>query len=196
MKIIGITGGTGAGKTTALNVLRGMGAYIIDCDQVYHQLLETSAELVAAIGARFPGAVEDGKLDRKKLGTVVFSSPQDLIDLNSITEPFVLDRVSQLIHYREGEGWKISAIDAIGLLESGISDLCSCKIAVTAPEEMRLRRIMEREGISREYAERRIKAQKPPEYYAKNCDYVLVNDFATQEQFEAYCRDFFERLFS
>ena len=90
MKIIGITGPTGAGKTTALGALRELGAWMIDADEVYHRLLEESAPLREALTARF-GDIQDksGKIDRKKLGNVVFGDPTALSDLNAITHRFI-----------------------------------------------------------------------------------------------------------
>ena len=83
--IFGITGGTGCGKTTALQAIRELGGIIIDCDAVYHVLLQTDKKMLAAIEKRFPGTVVDGVLDRKKLGPIVFSDDQALLDLNAIT---------------------------------------------------------------------------------------------------------------
>ena len=82
--IIGITGGTGCGKTTALDAVRKLGGTVIDCDAVYHRLLQTDKKMLAAIEARFPGVVEDGQLNRKKLGAIVFADEAALLDaLNS-----------------------------------------------------------------------------------------------------------------
>ena len=82
--IIGITGGTGCGKTTALNAIRQLGGVVLDCDQIYHQLLQTDRALLSAIDARFPGCVHDGVLDRKALGRIVFSDKAALADLNAM----------------------------------------------------------------------------------------------------------------
>ena len=76
--ILGITGGTGSGKTTLLDVIRAMGGLVLDCDAIYHDLLKTDRELLAAIENRFPGTVCDGSLDRKRLGTIVFSDENAL----------------------------------------------------------------------------------------------------------------------
>ena len=124
MKIIGITGPTGAGKTTALNVLEELGALVIDADAVYHGLLESSAPLRAALTERFGEEILDemGKLDRKRLGSVVFGDPQALSDLNAITHSFVLEEIDRLCAQAEAEGRPAAAIDAIALVESGAAD--------------------------------------------------------------------------
>ena len=87
--IIGITGGTGCGKTTALNALAELGFHIIDCDALYHDLLETDRDLLNAIEAAFPGVLLDGKLQRKVLGQRVFSNPDALNVLNQTVWPYV-----------------------------------------------------------------------------------------------------------
>ena len=100
--IIGITGGTGCGKTTLLDAIRQCGGLVIDCDRVYHELLATDKNLVAAIEARFPGCVEDGVLDRKKLGAVVFTHSDALHDLNAITHTAVKNKVLELLETAGG----------------------------------------------------------------------------------------------
>ena len=95
--IFGITGGTGCGKTTALQAIRELGGIIIDCDAVYHVLLQTDKKMLAAIEKRFPGTVIDGVLDRKKLGPIVFSDDQALLDLNAITHKAVKEKVIHII---------------------------------------------------------------------------------------------------
>ena len=113
--ILGITGGTGCGKTTLLNVLRDLGGLVLDCDAIYHELLQTDRDLLAAIEARFPGTVENGVLQRKKLGNVVFSDEKALLDLNRITHGAVKAEVLR----RLAEKPSLAAIDAIGLFEEG-----------------------------------------------------------------------------
>ena len=119
MTVIGITGGTGAGKTTALSVLKNRGALIIDCDELYHSLLKNSDELKSALEERFPGVLTDGVIDRKALGKRVFSDENALKDLNAIAHRFVCEDVKRLLTGWESVGGKLAAIDAIALIESG-----------------------------------------------------------------------------
>ncbi len=187
--IIGITGGTGSGKTTLLDLLREQGALILDCDAIYHELLKTDRALLNAIDARFPGCVGEAGLDRKKLGTIVFSDPQALQDLNRITHSAVHQAVLEQLKTRP----RLTAIDAIGLFEGDLARLCDVTVAVTASEEIRLVRLMARDGVSREYARLRIRAQKDPSEFARLCDHVLENN-GTKAQFQEKCLAFFQDL--
>lgn len=192
--VFGITGGTGAGKTTALSALEALGAYVIDCDAVYHRLLRESGEMLAAIDAEFPGVIVDGALDRKALGRVVFSSEDALNKLSAITHPFVIAETNRLIEEGRAEGREHFAIDAIGLFESGADKLCDVTVFVTAPRLIRAQRIMKREGIDETYALMRIDAQKPDEYFKALCDITLVNDFDSEEAFSAHARAVFRKI--
>lgn len=187
--IIGITGGTGCGKTTALQAIRELGGIIIDCDAVYHVLLQTDKKMLAAIENRFPGTVIDGKLDRSVLGPIVFSDDQALLDLNAITHKAVRDRVLHILEIHP----PLAAIDAIELFDGGLAELCDITVAITAPLEDRIQRLLERDGISYEHAALRIRAQKPESYFRENCGYVLENN-GTQEEFMAKCLAFFRQF--
>ena len=176
MKIIGITGGTGAGKTGALNVLAEMNVEILDCDAIYHQLIQTSQPLRAALTKAFGDVFCEEGLDRQKLGSLVFQNPEALAKLNAITLSFVEEEVHTRMKQAEQACRAGVAIDAIGLLESDVRHECDTLVAITAPEEVRVQRIMAREGISEEYARNRIKAQKEEGYFRENCDYTLAND--------------------
>lgn len=187
--ILGITGGTGCGKTTALEVFRQLGGTVIDCDAVYHALLEQDTALLSAIEDRFPGTVENGILLRKKLGQLVFSDPQALAALNKITHTAILIKVTELLRTTTGA----VAIDAIGLFESGLAELCDTTVAVTAPEDVRIARLMARDGISEEYAKLRIAAQPAQEVFASQCDHILAND-SSESEFRQKCLAFFTHL--
>ena len=184
--------GTGAGKTSALRAIESLGGKVIDCDAVYHRMLETDEGLRTAIHTTFPGVFSlDGKLDRKRLGEEVFGDKDRMAQLNSIVYQFMKPEVSRLL---ADENYRLFAIDAINLLESGVDRLCDKTVAITSPLELRVRRIMARDNISEQYARLRISAQKPDEYYRTKCDYELNNGADTAEAFEAEAREFFERL--
>lgn len=170
--IIGITGGSGCGKTTALEMIREKGGLVLDCDAIYHRLLQEDSSLLAAIEDRFPGTVENGQLQRKKLGNIVFSDKNALSDLNKITHSAVKAEVLRQLSQHEG----LAAIDAIGLFEGGLAELCDVTVAITAPEEARISRLMAREGISREYARQRIAAQRSQEEFSALCEHTLENN--------------------
>ena len=187
--IIGITGSSGCGKTTALNTLQQLGATILDCDAIYHRLLKENNVLLSAISNRFPGTVKDGALDRAALATTVFSDPAALEDLNKITHGAVVNEVKRQLSSAPA----LAAIDAYALFESGLNKLCNVTVAITAPEEQRLSRIMSRDGISIEKAKQRLNAQYSQEEISALCDYTLCNN-GTQAEFETKCLAFWKRL--
>ena len=196
MRIIGITGPTGAGKTTALHALADLGAAVIDCDGVYHDLTENSAPMLDELRLRFGDGIFDseGALQRKVLGTIVFGDEGALADLNAITHRYVNDEVDRRLDQARGEGRPAAAVDAIALLDSDLRDKCHCTVAVTAPDEVRVRRIMARDGIGEEYARLRLAAQKPVEYFEHNSDYTLCNDGEDPAEFYRRARALFESL--
>lgn len=170
--IIGITGGSGSGKTTLLNAVKKLGGTVIDCDAVYHWALQWDTEMLRSIEAHFPGTVVDGCLDRKMLGSIVFADEAKLQELNAITHPAVKREVLRRICPEPS----LIAIDAIGLFEGGLAELCDVTVAVTAPAEDRVKRIMARDGISEEYARNRIDSQHDDSWFRERCGYTLEND--------------------
>lgn len=187
--IIGITGGTGSGKSTLLQLIAQQGGLVLDCDAIYHQLLQTDAALLRSIANRFPGVVIDGVLDRKKLGTIVFSDESALQELNRITHAAVKKEISRILESRPD----LAAIDAIGLFEGELNPLCDVTVAIVAPKEDRIRRIMARDGISEEYARQRICAQHSDRWFISRCDHTLEND-GSAEDFQAKCIAFLSKL--
>lgn len=187
--IIGITGGTGCGKTTVLEIIRELGGLVLDCDAIYHDLLKSDNALLAAIAERFPGSVTPEGLDRKKLGAVVFSDETSLKDLNKITHRAVKEKVLTLLKDKPA----LAAIDAIGLHEGGLAELCDVTVAVTASQENRIARLTDRETIGPEYARMRIAAQRTNEEFAALCTHVLENN-GTLAQFREKCLAFFQDL--
>jgi len=133
--------------------------------------------------------VEGDTLNRKKLGEIVFSDSEALLELNAITHAAVKAEVLRLLPSAPA----LAAIDAIGLFEGGLAELCDVTVAVTAPEEMRIRRLMERDGIDESYARARIEAQHTDSWFRERCDHVLSND-GSFDAFATKCVAFLESL--
>lgn len=195
MTIIGITGPTGAGKTTALNELVKLGGCIYDADAVYHDLLKSSTALRRELEDRFGSLTdEQGEFQRKKLGAIVFADPEALADLNAISHRYVVAAIQEQLHKAQKQGTACAAIDAIALFESGLDKLCQATVAITAPPEIRVRRIMVREGISEEYARSRVAAQNPDDFFTSRCGYTLINDCIAPEEFAVRAKVLFESI--
>ena len=190
MKVIGLTGGSGSGKTTAMNYLVEHGALGIDCDEVYHDLLRECEPMLAEIKARFPAAFPDGSFERKALGRIVFADSAALLDLNAITHRYVYDAVLRLLRRHARAGGTLAAVDAVELIGGRLDRLCTLTVGVVADRKVRAQRIMAREGISEEYALSRIDAQKSDEYYEQHCDRVIRND-GDRDALKARCRELF-----
>ena len=142
---------------------------------------------------RYGEVYKDGVLDRKALGAIVFADPEALKDLNRITHKYVSDEMESRIARHAISGGKIAAIDAIGLLDGRFAERTAFNVAITAPTEARVQRLLAREGISEEYARSRIAAQHSNEYFEENCDYTLRNE-GTRAEFECVCNNFFTEV--
>lgn len=175
--ILGITGGTGCGKTTLLQLIKERGGLVLDCDEIYHRLLRSDEAMLAAIQGRFPDAFSGGTLDRKALGKIVFADPEALDVLNTITHQAVRKEVLRQLESSP----PLAAIDAIALFESGLNHLCDITVAVTAPPESRVRRLMARDGITEDYARSRIAAQHEEAWFRQRCDYILENNTSAED---------------
>ena len=191
MRIIGLTGGSGTGKGTFAALLRDKGAGWVDADAVYRTLCAQNREMLAALDAAFGGVLdENGAPDRPKLARIVFADPAKLRQLNEITLPYI--RTASLDEMRAQGDCPFVLYDAPTLFEAGADDLCERIIGVLADTEVRVQRIMARDGLDEAAARARIGAQPDADFYRARCDYIVENndDLADlQRQADAILKD-------
>lgn len=196
MLIIGLTGKTGAGKSTVASYLKEKGCFIIDGDVVAREIVLPGQPALKKLSDAFGEDIilPDGSLDRKKLAARAFSSRENTALLNVITHPFIKERFEQLISFAEKEGYSTAVIDAAALLESDCRELCGKIIVVHALADVRLERILKRDGITKEQALIRMNGQKEDDWYLSKADYVIRNyaDFSLEEELEALKELFYE----
>ena len=183
MKVFGLTGKTGAGKSTVAEKLLSLGFYIIDGDKIAREITEKGKPALKELANEFGCDIikEDGSLDRKLLASRAFKDKQSTAKLNGITHPIIKAEFENELKKAETEGFSYAVIDAAALLESSCKDLCEKIIVVTAPEEIRLSRILLRDGITKEQALIRINAQFPDEYYNEKAD-ILIRNYPPYEK--------------
>ena len=188
-KIFGITGPTGAGKSTVSEMFRARGVYVLDADAAARRVTEKGSECLGEICKAFGSGIllPDGTLDRKKLSDIVFTDPDKLIILNRITHKYIKAYIEREI---EESGAELAAIDGAVLIGSPVMDMCSALVVVTASPDIRLNRIMARDSLSREAALRRMSAQLGDEEYLKYADYIIDNNGRLQgEEIERICNE-------
>ena len=175
-KLAGLTGGIATGKTTVASLFKEKGVYIIDADLIAREVVKKGLPAWKMIKEEFGNDVlqEDGELDRKKLGSIVFSSKEKIQKLNSIVHPFVRERMMEEIEKAISMERNI-LLDIPLLFENGIHKWLRPVILVYAPVEVQIERLMKRDGLSREECEKRIKAQMPIEEKKRLADYIIDN---------------------
>lgn len=181
--IIGLTGQTGAGKSSVREILQKKGAAVIDADTVAHDITDNNLDCIYDIVNHFSCLVlnEKGKINRKALGKRVFSDKKELSALNKIIFPYILEAIEHEVLGYIAKGAETVVIDGATVIESGCGKMCDVLVSVVAEEETRLTRIIKRDGITKADAERRISAQKPEEFYTENSDFVIRNDSTPAE---------------
>lgn len=173
--VIGLTGQTGAGKSTVSNAMKKCGCGIIDADKIAREAVEPKTACLKMLTNAFGCDIinEDGSLNRKKLAGKAFSSKENTQLLNEITHPYIVELTKQRIAEYFASGCDIIVFDAPQLFESGSDKLCDIIVSVIASQECRLARIISRDGINREQALSRMKVQLSEEYFKRHSDYII-----------------------
>lgn len=184
MLIIGLTGPSGAGKGVVASLLARYGVPSIDTDAVYHALLVPPSDCLDELVGRFGASIlsPDGTLDRAALSALVFdpADPDALTDLNRISHRYVLDEVRRILKSYRDAGTPAVLVDAPQLFESGFDAECDRVLSVLAPRDVRLSRIMARDGLSPERAAARLDAQLSEQIFRERSDGIIVNDVAPE----------------
>lgn len=192
MKIYGLTGQTGAGKSTVAALLLNKGFFVIDGDKIARRVTEKGSPALEKLAAFFGKDIilSDGTLDRKRLAERAFASKNATKKLNELTHPYIHALFKTEIEKARESGFSRCLIDAAALLESPSKALCEKIIVVSCPKEIRLERILKRDGITKEDALRRINAQKSDEYYLSNADIIIKNHppYSVEKEVECFLK--------
>ncbi len=197
MKVLGLTGGSGSGKSAAASFLASRGGDVIDADAVYHRLIAKKGRCTRALARAFGPDIllPDGTLDRRKMASLVFAPDgrEALSRLNETTHPFVMREIEKLLTRAKKAGVPYVVLDAPQLFEAGANRLCDATAAVLADRDLRIRRLSERDALPASDAARRIDAQLPDDYFRERCDFILENN-GTAEELRQDCETLLSRL--
>ena len=176
--VVGLTGQTGAGKSTVSKIFASNGFVVINADIVARQVVEKGSKCLAEIEEFFGSDIIDngGNLDRKKLAGIVFSDKAKLETLNTITYPYITGEILRQINEFAERDEKLILLDAPTLFESRADDFCEIIISVLADEDIREKRIIQRDGLTSEQARKRMGSQLDEEFFATHSDYIIHNN--------------------
>jgi dephospho-CoA kinase len=192
---VGLTGGIACGKTVVRKLLAERGAFTLDADTLVHELLGPGTPLSRRVGEEFGEGhlLPDGSVDRKKLGALVFADSEARQRLNALVHPEVVARIGQLLDGAERRGERLAIVDAALMIETGSYRGYDRIIVVHCPRSLQIRRLVERDGLTREEAERRVAAQMPVEDKKRFAHY-LIDTAGTLEQTKKQVQAVWEQL--
>jgi len=195
MVVIGLTGGILSGKSTISQMLAEKGAVIIDADKIGHEAYKPHTKTWQDLRNAFGESIikDDMEIDRKKLGEIVFNDPQALARLNEIVHPRMHSMIKEEIERLRGEGVDVVVLEAAVLIEANWTDLVDEVWAAVAPEEVAVKRLQNRGGLSEEQARARIRSQLSPEERAKHADVIIDTD-CELSQVRAKVAELWQRL--
>lgn len=178
VRIIGLTGQSGAGKTVASEFLKSCGFAIINCDLVSREVANNSKECLDELVLEFSSEIllDNNQLNRKRLGEIVFSNKEKLLNLNKIIFPYILRNIEEQVQIYKNLGFSTIVLDAPTLFESGADKLCDLIIGIIADDNIRKNRIIKRDNITLEQANNRINSQHDSQFFKDNCDYYVENN--------------------
>ncbi len=176
--VIGLTGQSGAGKTTVCRVFEDNGFAIINADLIARKIMDKGTPCLEEVSECFGKDIfnGDGSLNRQKLADIVFNDAEKLSQLNAITYPYITSEILNMINKYNCEGKKYVLLDAPTLFESRADDFCDLIISVTAPEKIRTERIAERDGITAEQIKKRFSSQHTESFFINHSDFIIKNN--------------------
>ncbi len=177
MEIIGITGGIGSGKSTVSHYVESKGHKVIDADRIAHEIMEPNSPILQELAEAFGKDVlnENGSLHRRKLANRAFSSVESKEILERITHREILNQIEEQLVRAEKDGLPLVFLDVVLLFQVGLHRLCTQVWVVDAPEELRLARVMGRDGYVPEEIKKRMRSQMSPVEMKKLATHVLEN---------------------
>ena len=197
MKVIGITGPSGAGKTTLSTILKSnYSSFIIDADEVARKLSNDSKtkyfeKMVNLFGKKI--LKDDGKLNRKEIARTIYKNKEKRRALNRLTFKYVVDDINEQIKEAEKQDYKYIGIDVPLLYEAKMERICDYVIAVVAEDQKKINRICQRDNITEELAKERLKIQNDNEFFVKKADFVIHND-GTLEKLETSLKEIIDKI--
>ncbi len=195
MKVVGICGSSGSGKSTVCDFFRKRGVPVLDCDEIYHELVSHPTKCLLELADVFgENIISDGALDRKALGKIVFSDKAKLLKLNEISHRHVKNELDERINSLSEEEYEFCLIDAPMLFEAGLEKKCDLVCSVISSEDIQIRRICERDNIKPEEAKSRLKNQISPNELRNRSDLVIEN-LGNITDLERYCYILLEKIY-
>lgn len=181
MRRIGLTGGIATGKSAVARLLLSRGIPVIDADRIARDVVDPGSPAIAAIAARWPGAVDGDRLDRKALGAIVFADPKERQALEAILHPLIREEAQRRLGELESQGFARAVYEAPLLVEKELDRELDALIVVAAPPEMQLERLMARDGLDEAQARARLEAQLPQEAKLARATFIIENSGSRED---------------
>ncbi len=174
INVVGLTGQSGAGKSTVSEIMQSCGLSVVNADSVSHQVA-AMPEFLSEVSKAFPTCVDASGLNRQKLASLVFNDKSLLKAYSAIIYPYIIRQIFKELEAFKNAGKSVVVLDAPTLFESGLSDICSAVVSVIAPMEAKISRILQRDGVPIELVKSRLNSQNSEDFFAKNSDFIINN---------------------